>query len=166
MPPAHSTPEASELAREAQRLLTELVDAYTALSAVGREQRMCLARADGAGVERCAQRQLVLAQRVAELDHRRQALCGGRAVPISALVERLPAASSGPLRELTARARELIARVGREYRVVHQATRSLLSHMDGVVQQVARRLSQTGAYGPGGRIDPARAVAGGLDMTL
>jgi hypothetical protein len=159
-------PTASDLARDAQQLLTDLVDTYSELSAVGREQRRCLAGADGAGVERCAQRQLALAQRVADLDRRRQSLCGGPAVPISSLVERLPAASSGPLKELTARARELIARVGQEYRVVHQATRSLLSHMDGVVQQVARRLSQTGAYGPGGRIDPARAVAGGLDMTL
>jgi FlgN protein len=163
--PEQTIAEQADPGAQGEALLRELMDAYALLSALGKEQRACLSRADGPGVERCAVSQVGLAQRIAELDRRRQVLCGGAGVAISAWAERLPGPAGARLKELAGRARELIARVHREYRVVHQATLSLVTHVDGIVQQVARRLSPTGAYGPCGRVQPGRGAAGGLDLT-
>jgi hypothetical protein len=160
------TPEHPDVTGQTERLLTELLKAYDELSALAREQRGRLSCADGAGVERCAQRQFAVAQRIAALDVQREALGGSRTATLSGLVERAPEQARGRLSELIARLKVLAARVNREYRVVHAATRSLITHMDGIVQQVARRLSRTGTYGRAGRVEPGRTVAGGIDMTL
>lgn len=159
------SPAPVELAERTEALLSELIGAYSELSALAGEHRAALARADAGAVEACARRQAAVAQRIAGLDQQRETLVAGRRSPtLSALAEAAPEPARARLLELARVARDLIARVHREYRVVQSATQSVLAHMDGIVQQIARRLSHAGTYGRAGRVDAGGQMACGIDL--
>ena len=42
----------------------------------------------------------------------------------------------------------------------------MASHIDGLVRQVAQRLSHAGTYGAGGRVEVKAPVVSGLDVRL
>lgn len=158
------SPAPADLTERVESLLGELIGAYSELAALAGEHRAALARADAGAVEACARRQAAVAQRVAALDQQRAALVAGLPAPtLRALAEAAPEPDRARLVSRAGVARDLIARVHREYRVVQAATQSLLAHMDGIVQQIARRLSHAGTYGRAGRVEGGQ-VAGGLDL--
>jgi hypothetical protein len=54
----------------------------------------------------------------------------------------------------------------RERGTVRAATESLLAHMEGLMRQVARKLSHAGTYGPRGAVGVgSQQVVSGLDVT-
>jgi flagellar FlgN protein len=170
--PAPSKTITTDAAAKLETLLGELIEAHKGMLELTTEHRRAISRADGAGVQMCVEHQGVLAARIAAMDVERKklvlALTGGAASApptITILAERLPEPMRGRIVGLAAALRELLVRLQRETAVVRAATQSLVAHMDGLMQQVARSLSQARLYGPRGRIDPGGPVACGLDLT-
>lgn len=152
-------------------LLIDLVSAYEALEALAAEHRAAISRADGNAVEACARREAELAARLADLEQRRRAIADavadkpGQRVTIAAVIERLPEPARSRAARSADRLRELVRRVQRDYATIRQATRSIVAHIDGLVQQVSRRLGGGSTYGPAGRVEAGGPVACGIDIT-
>ena len=114
----------------------------------------------------------VLAARVAELELQRRDIVASLTRPsrgekptVSVVAAGLPEPIRSRVLALAARLRDLLFRLRREMGVIKAATQSLVAHMDGLMQQVARAMSQTRLYDPRGRIDPGGPAACGLDLT-
>ena len=64
------------------------------------------------------------------------------------------------------RLKTLMNELQRERGTVRAATESLLAHMEGLMRQVARKLSHAGTYGPQGAVGAGnQQVVSGLDVT-
>lgn len=155
---------------EVEVLLSDLVAAYESLAALAAEHRAAISRADGDAVEACARREAELAARLAELEVRRRAVAGpagapGQRVTIATVIERLPEPARGRAAASADRLRDLVRKVQRDYRTIREATRSIVAHIDGLVQQVSRRLGGASTYGPAGRVESPGPVACGIDLT-
>jgi hypothetical protein len=170
--PAAERPDPEALAGF-ESTLESLIQTHEQMLAIARDHRAAIGRADGGAVQACIGQQAVLAARAVDLDSTRKrlsaALSQGReaagATTISAVAARLPEPSRTRILGLAGRLRELLTALQRENRIIRSATESLLSHMDGLMQQVARTLSHTRLYSPQGRIDSRAPVACGLDVT-
>ncbi len=168
--PVHASPvpPAAIDAGAVESLLTDLLAAYGELASLAAEHRAAISRADGDAVEACARREAGLAARLADIEQRRRALASappGERVTISSVVERLPQPARARAAELVSRLRETVKGVQRDYATIRAATQSIVAHIDGLVQQVSRRLSGTGTYGPEGRVEAAKTVPCGIDVT-
>lgn len=166
--PLPSARPASPDTLEVEGLLTDLLATYEELGSLAAAHRAAISRADGHGVEACARREAELADRLGALDARRQSLSAlagrpGERVTISRLIERLPQPARAA--ELVARLRDLVRKVQGDYATVRAATQAIVGHIDGLVQQVGQRLNGSGTYGREGRVDAARTVACGIDLT-
>jgi hypothetical protein len=84
---------------------------------------------------------------------------------LTAMAERLEEPERSRVVAAAARLRDVLVRLQQETRTVRAATNALLAHMNGLMQQIARTLSQTRLYGPSGRIESGTPVACGLDLT-
>lgn len=163
----------AELAARLESLLSDLIAAHSQMLELTVEHRAALSRADGAAVQMSVGQQGVVAARIADLEGERRRIVAamlGPATPlaqptITMLAEKLPEPARARIVSLAAALRELLLRLRSEAAVVRAATQSLVSHMDGLMQQVARTLSQARLYGRGGKIDPGGPVACGLDLT-
>jgi len=170
--PAADTP--ADLAARLESLLSALIGAHQQMLALTEHHRLALSRADGDAVQRCILKHSEHAAQVSSLDAERRQIVAALAGPgtprntpvtITTVAQCLPEPARGRIVSLAMALRELLVRLQRETAVIKAATQSLVSHMDGLMQQVARALSQARLYGPGGRIDPGGPVACGLDLT-
>ncbi|MEX2218491.1 MAG: flagellar export chaperone FlgN [Phycisphaerales bacterium] len=151
-------------------LLADLVAAHEHLLALAGEQRAALSRADARAAEDAARRQADAARHIAHLDAERRRLVAqiapGAALPtLTSLAARFPEPLRARIAAIAARLRELLARIQEEQRILRAATSALIAHMDGLMQQVARALTNPGVYGPRGRTDATPAPPCGLDLT-
>lgn len=160
-------------AAQFESILVSLIDTHEQMVAIAIDHRAAISRADAAGVQACIGQQAVLSSRVAELESQRRALTttlapakpGSISPTITAIAQTLPEPSRGRVMAAAAKLRDVLLRLQRENRILRSATQSLLTHMDGLIQQVARALSQARLYGPQGRIDTGGPVACGIDLT-
>jgi len=60
--------------------------------------------------------------------------------------------------------RTLMEQVSKETRTTRAATQTLLAHVEGLMRQVASRLSHTGTYSRKGTVDVGAAVMSAIDM--
>jgi len=153
-----------------ESLLASLIDTHEQMVAIALDHRRAISRADPAGVQSCIGQQAVLAAQVAALETKRRALTAtlapGLISPtISSVAQSLPEPARSRILATAARLRDVLLRLQRENSILRTATQSLLAHMDGLIQQVARALSHARLYGPQGRIDTAGPVACGIDLT-
>lgn len=153
-------------------LLDRLIGAHELwLDALGAHQRG-IGAADVAAIESAVAREREQAEAVRTLDLERRKLLGlpERAIPganeitITALARSRPEPERGELLERADRLRKLIERVRRDQAVVREASGSVLSHMRGLMQQLSGRLSHSGTYGAGGRVNAGPVVVSGLDI--
>ena len=157
-------------AADLEASLRALADAHAALLEAIDAQREATRRADPKGVESATRAHLAALDRVEEADAARRAaverLAGPDAVsiPIAALAAGLPAPTRDSLERAAAALRPLVERARRERAQVREVFASLVSHMDGLIQQVHRRLSHAGTYGRAGRVEAGRAVVSGVDV--
>lgn len=167
---AGASPSPAAGVAEVERLLKELLVAYTTLETLAAEHRAAIARADGPGVEGCARREAEIAGALLELEERRRRLAAsvpaaaGERVTLTMVIDRLAAPERGRVAALAGALRELVARVQREYRTIRAATQAIVAHMDGLVQQVGRRLGDAPTYGRGGRLHAGPPAACGVDV--
>ncbi|MCC6677061.1 MAG: flagellar export chaperone FlgN [Phycisphaerales bacterium] len=165
--------EPAQLAAELDALLTASLEENKGLLELAARHRAALRRADGAAAHACAEEQDGCLRRLADLDRRRLELIAafGRAragqkppSTISDLAESVAEPERTRLREKATAVRELMARIRGEYQTIQIATRSLLAHMEGLMRQVGRQLSQSGTYGRRGYVE-AGAAACAIDLT-
>lgn len=155
-----------------EAVLSSMIDAHEQMLVIAGNHRAAIARADGHGVQDCVEHTGVLAARVAELELQRRAIIAGLVKPgrgekptVSMVAAGFPEPARGRVLALASQLRDLLIRLRQEMRVIKSATQSLVAHMDGLMQQVVRALSQTRLYDPRGRIDPGGPAACGLDLT-
>lgn len=163
---AHAGPTQESIAA-LESVLSDLVAVHQELLSLVRDHRRAISRADAAAIQECLSRQGMLGVRAQELEVRRRevigSIAGSSTVKISDVAECLTGESRGRMLILAERLRRTLAEVQRENGVIRAATSSLLSHIDGLMQQVARALSRAGTYGRQGRVEGG-PVACGLDM--
>ncbi|MCK6476243.1 MAG: flagellar protein FlgN [Phycisphaerales bacterium] len=159
-----------------ESLLNDLLVAHESLVQVCVDQREAVRTADPASVRLCSDRHAELLDRIAALDSTRCELVNAmtRSLPRSALpagpvtLTHLAGMTPEPHRtrlvELAGRVRSAIERAADQQRTLKSATASLVAHMEGLVRQVAQRLSHAGTYGRRGVIESAPVVVSGLDL--
>lgn len=146
-------------------LLTCSLEENQRLLALAGRHREALRRADGPAAQACADEQQGCLERLAGLDQRRAeilAMSKG-AVTLTDLASAVPEPDRTRLREKAAILREVMTRIRAEYQTIQIATRSLLAHMEGLMRQVGRQLSQSGTYGRRGYVE-ATADACAIDL--
>lgn len=159
-----------DLPGELERLLAGLIAAHEDLLRLAVEHRAAIATADSARLQTCIESQQRTLGRLAELDLQRRRLTAAAALPsdvqptLSVLAERLPEPVRGRALAAAGRLRELINAVHREARTVRQATHALLGHMEGLMRQIGRRLSEAGTYGRAGGVIAAPPLPCALDV--
>lgn len=167
--------EPARLGSELDALLTVSLEENQRLLDLAGRHRAALRRADGPAAQACAEEQDGCLRRLADLDRRRLDLiaafgrgrteAGGKAAStISELTETVAEPERTRLREKASAVREMMARIRGEYQTIQIATRSLLAHMEGLMRQVGRQLSQAGTYGRRGYVEPG-AAACAIDLT-
>ncbi|MCU0688473.1 MAG: flagellar export chaperone FlgN, partial [Phycisphaerales bacterium] len=122
------------------------------------EHLLAIRRADQAMLAICVQRQQTAALRLSELEQVRAQLVGeivGRAsaakslaapVTLSALAHRAGPDAAPRLLAQASRLRTLVAECLDKQVIIAQASTSLLGHVQSLVRQIARNLSDTGTY--------------------
>lgn len=161
---------------ELETLLADLYTAHEKLSLAADAQREAVRRADPALVNRCTEEQSELLREIAGLEERRRALVaamtagfprrapGQGPITLSELAKMTPEPHRTRLVELAAQVRAAVERAADRQQTLKAATASLLAHMEGLMRQVAQRLSHAGTYGRRGMIDSVPAVVSGLDL--
>lgn len=86
-------------------------------------------------------------------------------VTLSQIAAALPEPSRTRLLELAGRLRFLLADIETQNRTLRTATAALISHMEGLMRQVARRLSHSGTYGRKGYVETVPTVVSAVDLT-
>lgn len=164
-------------AAELARLIKAMHEQQSEQLTLVREHRAAIAKADNKAIAACTQGQKLCAQKLAEIESRRLNLVrvivqgsapvrlaatltapGGAAVKLtlSQLVEKCPEPARTELRRQAEALRELAKTVAQEQSVLSSAARSLLSHMNGLMERLSRAVSHTGTYRR-----PGTAVMGG-----
>ncbi|MCC5824501.1 MAG: flagellar protein FlgN [Phycisphaerales bacterium] len=161
--PKHAAPDADRL----DALLATLIEEHRTLLALARDHRDALAHADAARLEDIVTRTGEVLSRISDIETERQRLTAGPDGRPGTMDELLRAAEEADRRRLSDRAgtlRDLIQTVQREHEVVRTASEALATHMRGLMQQVASKLSHAGTYGRRGRVEPVGTVVSGVDI--
>ena len=169
------TPES--LSGELATLLGGLTSAYRDLLAKIAEQRDAIRRADPHAVQFTVDQQRGIIERIASLEENRRTLVDraiatfrlvnpvkGMPVTLGVVASAAPAADRERLLKTAAELRELMARVQDEGKTVATATRSILTHLEGLVRQVGRRLSHAGTYSSRGYVEAGGVVVSAVDV--
>lgn len=158
-----------------ERLLTDLLGAQRGLLDAVRAHRDAIRQADTRRIGACVAEQGARLACIDALERERQALVAevlaaqpaGQARPLITL-SRLAEQASSPTREqMLVRAEEVrtaMRAVQDEQRLVRVVSAALGAHMEGLMRQVARRLSAAGVYSRGGYVAATPELACGLDL--
>ncbi len=174
--PARLTPRV--LAERLEPILAGLTARYDTCLRLLDRQSACLRKADAAGVAACSAEQALVLEEINELDKRRRELVAlatsaypqvaaaqrGRGVTITQLTEVLEDPDRTRLSAMAERLKGIAVEVKDRSAVIRSATASLLTHVEGLVRQVSKRLSHAGTYGPRGVVETGGVVVSGIDM--
>jgi hypothetical protein len=156
------------LAEALETALNDLTRANAELLGLVREHRRAISRSDSGAIQDCISRQGLLATRVADLERNRRKvvaeLTGKPTATFDEVAPKLPESHRAGITEISANLRALLTTIQRENSVVRSAAHTLIGHIDGLMQQVARALSHAGTYGRQGRVETVGPVPCGLDM--
>lgn len=159
----------TDLCAQLESVLMGLLAAHEELLEVARRQRQAMLRADGAAIEACARQQGEIVSRVQTLEEERRRLVaslgGTAAIRVSQVAAGLPEPARGRIASLAARLREVIGALQEQHSVLRAAAGALVAHVDGLMQQVSRRVSEAGVYGRQGRVTTGPAACA-LDVRL
>jgi hypothetical protein len=170
---ASARPALLGVGADLERLLLAYLDSYERLGATLAAHREAIRAADtrrlGAVV---AENQQIIAG-IAELDGTRRTLIAaamrqglvapGKDAKLTDLAAALPEPQSTQLVQMALELRELVGRVQGEQSSLRLAAGALASHMQGLIQHVARRLSHAGVYSKRGLVE-GLVLASALDI--
>jgi len=162
-----------ETRHELEMLLERYIGLHERILELTREHRAALSSADGRAIASCLTRQHEIWAEVRELDRERGRLAmrmqPGPSAPgtqptLSDLAKRLPDPSRRRALALAAHLKDLLTSIQRQSGVVQSATRTLLAHMDGVMQQVVRTVNRARVYTTRGTLAAGGPVVCGVDL--
>ncbi|MBL0921582.1 MAG: flagellar export chaperone FlgN [Phycisphaerales bacterium] len=167
------------MAAELEQILRDLTEQHERLRATSQRRRAAIRAADPGAMAECLTAEAALAQRIAEIETRREGLVQraierfGRPADagadwrptISWIAARLDEPDSSRLAALAGALRELIEGLRAERLAVRDAADALASHMRGLIRAVESRLNHSGAYGRRGVVGAGPAVFSALDLT-
>lgn len=158
-------PEA--LARELEEVLASMLQEHEQLLSVTLQQRSALSQADHARVARCTAEQTRIHARIDALNRKRSTLLVAfrPGVSLREVIAAIGPSRAEAIEELGQKLREVVIQVRREQDRLRLASSSLASHMQGLIQQIHRRLSHAGVYSTQGRVEAGAMVVSGLDVT-
>lgn len=162
-PAKHTPPDLDRL----DALLSGLIDEHRQLLGLTRDHRAALSTADAQALKAVVEQTGAVIQRVNTIETERQQLVARPDGRPSTMDELLAAVNAADRQRLTQRAgtlRDLIRTVQQEQEAVRIASEALATHMRGLMQQVASKLSHAGTYGRAGRVEPVATVMTGLDI--
>lgn len=170
----------TDLAADLDSLLADMTGAHESWLAAVHAHRDAVRRADTNAMQAALTAQQNCATRVVELEEKRRAVVERAA--------RLPEFSPSPMRprqgpltlgeiaaitpapvrdrlvERATHLRSLIGDLRRANSTLQAASAALLAHTEGLMRQVARRLSTAGTYGRRGFVEPAASLACAVDL--
>lgn len=148
-------------------LLSTLIDEHRALLALAHDHRTALGQADARRLQTIVEQTGQVLERIHTIEAERQQLVArpdGRPNTIDELLQVVGEADRHRLSDRATTLRDLIQTVQREHEAVRVASEALATHMKGLMQQVAGRLSHAGTYGRAGRVTPVGTVVSGVDI--
>lgn len=158
----------NEIAADLAGVLVDLTASHHQLLELVREHRRAITRSDAAAIQECLSRQGILAVRVTELERSRQrlsaALIGRPKASIAEVTANLTPELRAAITTEADRLRAVLTIIQQENSVIRAATQTLIAHIDGLMQQVARALSHAGTYGRQGRVEGGGPAPCGIDM--
>ncbi|MDX2017794.1 MAG: flagellar export chaperone FlgN [Planctomycetota bacterium] len=172
--PAQNRAEVPLLVQDLRGVMLGLLREHEELAALVKEQERAVRSAKPADVQAVTLRQQATLGRIAELESKRSTIVAMYAqvrsdLPaptLTAIAGTLDEPHRGELSALAARLRTTIEGVRETQRVVGLALETLAQHMEGLVRQVAQRLSHAGVYSSRGRVEAGAAnhtlIGGGL----
>lgn len=159
----HVTLMTGDISGQLERVLSDLVAVHEELLTVAREQRRAMSRADAAAIEACTARQGEAVQKAAglEADRRRiVASLGGReTASVSSIAAGLPEPARTRIMQIVLRLRDVLMQLQEQTRVLRAAAETIAGNVDGLMQQVSRRLSSAGVYGRQGTVTSGPPVS-------
>lgn len=179
MPPkpaklAQNRAEVPLLVQDLRGVMLGMLREHEELAALVKEQERAVRSAKPAEVQAVTLRQQATLGRIAELESKRATIVAMYAqvrpdLPaptLSAIAGTLDEPHRGELSALAARLRTTIEGVRDAQKKVGLALETLAQHMEGLVRQVAQRLSHAGVYSSRGRVEAGAAnhtlIGGGL----
>lgn len=156
-----------------EALLTALTAQHQRLLDLAAQHKAAIAAADVPAMQAVITQQAEAVRKVAELEKTREALITamGFATPknarpatltmiASTLAEPARSRLSGAAHTL----RSLIERLAHEQKTVQTAAESVATHLDGIMSQIAQRLSSAGTYARGGNMHRHTPLASSIDI--
>lgn len=176
MTPAHAPTRPQQPTRQARpvpdtdrldALLSTLIDEHRTLLDLARDHRAALTAADASRLKSVVEQTGQVIHRIQTVESERQRLVAGPDGRPGTIDELLAVVNHADRARLSTRAgtlRELIHTVQREHETVRAASEALATHMRGLMQQVASKLSHAGTYGRAGRVEPVGTIVSGVDI--
>lgn len=162
---------------ELEGLIALLTERHTGLLAAVKDHRAALSKADAEAIERCVHRQNDHVQAIAELERRRLAVLtrlaevtgqdkaqASQKPTITWAAGLLPEPARGRVLAAGAALKERLVELSVQTKVVRQAAEAVAGQMEGLLRQVAQRLSHAGTYNPRGRVEARTQVVTSLDI--
>jgi len=178
----HPTPKAHPATRlsptqveSLDQLLRDLLDEHTALLTAMHQHRESMRAADAQAIDLALRRQRAALGRLGELDRRRQqfVLASARGIPrasgatsltLGAIAAHAPEPARTSLLNRAHEVRQVMHKVREEQTMVRLISQNLLAHMEGLMRQVAQKLSHAGVYSNRGCVEAANEMACALDL--
>lgn len=159
-------PEGEALAAELETLMCGLIAAHERLLIAMEAHRLALTHADSAEIGAAVECETLALTEIADLERARAALMGTDGPrTITQLAQTLPDTARDRVLMLAEQLRELIHELRGRQAVVRAATRSLLSHTQGLMAQVGAALSHAGTYGRAGKVQSTTPACAALDLS-
>lgn len=154
-----------------EKLLRDIESNYSEMRLLLIEHREAISQADTRRIAACVQAEQNLAVRLSEIESRRaglmRAITGQKhaKLTLTAVAERAPEPHKSALLNIAERLRSLMSEIVQKQEAIRLASLSLMSHMQGIVRQVAQHLSATGTYSRVGDIPTTDRARGLIDVT-
>jgi hypothetical protein len=167
--------DARQLAALVRGFLESLAAAYAQALVAIEAQRSALRAADTAALAHATRQSEQAALKLSNLDQSRRelivqaqrlfpALAGSNITTISAVIGCFDPSLATPLAKLCQSTREAGATLAASSGQVRTAVVSIAAHIQGMMQQVGKKLSHAGTYGRRGRVEQHGVVVSALDV--
>lgn len=158
-----TSPTTADLGSQLESLLERQLSAHAEWRRVVQSHKEAISAADPRAIAIATEQQAAMVRRVHDLEEERQRTLG--TATVTELIRTLPAADRARLTEMAERLKALAVEIRDEQRLVRTASENLMTHMRGLMSQIAARLSHAGTYGAGGRVESSATVVSGLDIS-
>jgi hypothetical protein len=166
------------LSDELREVLEALARVYTQILASLDEHARAIGQADARTIGRCSADQERLLEEVAVLEQRRREIVAratslypelheaakSSELTVTVVTRALPESERPILSDLSEGLRTRVLKVKERSETVRLASIAMVSHVEGLMRHIGRRLSHSGTYGRRGVVESGCAVVSALDL--